>query len=100
MNVRRVLGGYRDLSCDCIERHASVSQQRSSLQIPSRRDDDGHPELINTRFAYVSVSRAAQDARIYTNNAEALGQKLSHDASKTSALDFRDVQANPNTNAA
>jgi type IV secretion system protein VirB4 len=51
-----------------------------------------HPELINTRFAYVSVSRASQDAQIYTNDAAALGQRLSRDASKTSAIDFRQPQ--------
>lgn len=27
-------------------------------------DTRAHPEFINTRFAYVSVSRAAQDAQI------------------------------------
>ena len=57
-------------------------------------DTRAHPELINTRFAYVSVSRASQDARLYTNDAEALGQRLSHDASKTSAIDFRSEQVN------
>ena len=47
-----------------------------------------HPELINTRFAYVSVSRASHEAQIDTNDAAALGERLSHDASKTSAIDL------------
>ncbi|MGI4828811.1 MAG: hypothetical protein ACRYFU_11570 [Janthinobacterium lividum] len=32
---------------------------------------------------------------IYTNDAAALGQKLSHDASKSSAIDFRQQQPSP-----
>jgi hypothetical protein len=44
--------------------------------------------LINTRLAYVAVSRASDDARIYTNNAKTLGQRLAADISKTAAVDF------------
>jgi hypothetical protein len=49
-------------------------------------DTNVHPELINTRFAYVSVSRASQDAQIFTNNLAQLTPQLSADISKTSAL--------------
>ena len=38
-------------------------------------DTKAHPELINTRFAYVSVSRASEDARIYTNDATTLAER-------------------------
>jgi ATP-dependent exoDNAse (exonuclease V) alpha subunit len=31
-------------------------------------DTETHPDLINSRFAYVSVSRAQSDAQIYTND--------------------------------
>jgi hypothetical protein len=58
-------------------------------------DTDVHPELINSRFAYVSVSRASHDAQIYTNNAATLAENLSHDVSKASAIDFGNVQATP-----
>ena len=51
-------------------------------------DTTAHPELLNARFAYVSVSRARIDAEIYTNNAEGLGSRLSADLGKTSALEF------------
>jgi hypothetical protein len=44
--------------------------------------------LINTRLAYVAVSRASEDVRIYTNDAETLGQRLAADISKTAAVDF------------
>jgi len=41
-------------------------------------DTHAHPELVSPRFAYVSVSRAAQDAQIYTNAASSLAASLSH----------------------
>jgi conjugative relaxase-like TrwC/TraI family protein len=49
-------------------------------------DTNIHPELINERFAYVSVSRAAQDAQIFTNAALSLTTSLSHAVTKSSAL--------------
>ena len=51
-------------------------------------DTDSSRTLINTRLAYVAISRASEDARIYTNNADTLGQRLSTDVTKTVALDF------------
>jgi ATP-dependent exoDNAse (exonuclease V) alpha subunit len=52
-----------------------------------------HPELINSRFAYVSVSRASHDAQIYTNDAASLAESLSRDVSKASAIDFGKTQS-------
>ena len=51
-------------------------------------DTNTHPELINPRFAYVSVSRAAHDAQIFTNDATALAQRLGHETGKSSAIEF------------
>lgn len=51
-------------------------------------DSDTHPDLINSRFAYVSVSRARLDAQIYTNDASSLTRILSNDISKASAIEF------------
>jgi hypothetical protein len=51
-------------------------------------DSQVHSELINSRFAYVSVSRAAQDAQIYTNSASSLTTSLSQTVTKTSALEM------------
>jgi conjugative relaxase-like TrwC/TraI family protein len=51
-------------------------------------DTDTHPGLINPRFAYVSVSRAAQDAQIYTNAASSLTASLSHAVTNSSAIDI------------
>jgi hypothetical protein len=51
-------------------------------------DTSVHPDLISARFAYVSVSRASVDARIYTNHAASLGKDLSHDVSKSAAMEI------------
>ena len=52
-------------------------------------DTDSARSLINTRLAYVSISRASDDARVYTNNADTLGERLATDINKTAAVDFR-----------
>ncbi len=71
--------------------HGYAVTSHSSQGITSERvlvnmDTNVHPELINTRFAYVSVSRAAHEAQIFTNDAATLASRLSVDISKTSAL--------------
>jgi conjugative relaxase-like TrwC/TraI family protein len=62
------------------------SQGLTSERVLVNMDTNVHPELINTRFAYVSVSRASQDAQIFTNNLAQLAPQLSTNISKTSAL--------------
>jgi conjugative relaxase-like TrwC/TraI family protein len=52
-------------------------------------DTETSHSLINTRLAYVAISRASEDVRIYTNHAETLGERLATDVSKTAAVDFR-----------
>jgi hypothetical protein len=42
--------------------------------------------LLNSRTAYVSVSRGQWDAQIFTNDREKLPQALGHDVSHQSAL--------------
>jgi ATP-dependent exoDNAse (exonuclease V) alpha subunit len=46
----------------------------------------GAKDLLNSRMAYVSVSRGRYDARIYTNNAQTLGQELTRDVSHSHAI--------------
>jgi conjugative relaxase-like TrwC/TraI family protein len=46
-----------------------------------------HEKLINTRLAYVSISRGRYDAQIYTNSRTELAERLSREVSKRSALD-------------
>jgi len=55
------------------------SQGLTAERVLVNMDTDVHPELINGRFAYVSVSRASHDAQIYTNNAATLGESLGHE---------------------
>jgi conjugative relaxase-like TrwC/TraI family protein len=51
-------------------------------------DNNVHPQLLNSRFAYVAVSRASIDAEIFTDDSSRLGQKLGHEVAKTSAVEF------------
>jgi ATP-dependent exoDNAse (exonuclease V) alpha subunit len=64
------------------------SQGLTAERVLVNMDTDVHPQLINSRFAYVSVSRASHDTQIYTNNAASLAAKLGHDVNKTSAIYF------------
>jgi ATP-dependent exoDNAse (exonuclease V) alpha subunit len=68
------------------------SQGLTAERVLVNMDTNVHPELINTRFAYVSVSRASQDAQIFTNDAATLAESLSRDVSKASAIDFGKAQ--------
>jgi hypothetical protein len=58
------------------------SQGLTSERVLVNMDKEVHPELINSRFAYVSVSRASHDAQIYTNKAATLAESLSNDVTK------------------
>jgi ATP-dependent exoDNAse (exonuclease V) alpha subunit len=51
-----------------------------------------HGELLNSRMAYVSVSRAQFDVQMYTNDAKTLGQQLSRDVSHPSAIQQTPIQ--------
>jgi hypothetical protein len=64
------------------------SQGLTSERVLVNMDTEVHPELLNSRFAYVSVSRASHDAQIYTNDAASLASSLSQDVSKTAAVEF------------
>jgi conjugative relaxase-like TrwC/TraI family protein len=63
------------------------SQGLTSERVLVNMDTNVHPELINDRFAYVSVSRASQDAQIFTNSVSSLTTGLTHAVTKTSALE-------------
>ena len=42
-------------------------------------------DLLNNRMAYVSISRGAHDAQLFTNDREKLSMALGHDVSKQTA---------------
>jgi conjugative relaxase-like TrwC/TraI family protein len=69
------------------------SQGLTAERVLVNMDTNVHPELINSRFAYVSVSRASHDAQVYTNDAASLAESLSRDVSKASAIDFGKAQS-------
>jgi ATP-dependent exoDNAse (exonuclease V) alpha subunit len=64
------------------------SQGLTAERVLVNMDTEIHPELINSRFAYVSVSRASHDAQVFTNDAASLAKHLGRDVSKTSAIDL------------
>jgi len=52
--------------------------------------EEAHENLINSRLAYVAVSRARYDAQIYTNDAGNLGNALSREVSHAAAVGVQD----------
>jgi ATP-dependent exoDNAse (exonuclease V) alpha subunit len=68
------------------------SQGLTSERVLIHTDTSVHPDLLNTRFGYVAVSRASHDATIFTDDMTKLGQHLEAEVSKTSALEFNENQ--------
>jgi len=68
------------------------SQGLTSKRVLINMDTEVHPQLINGRFAYVSVSRASDDAQVFTNDASNLAQRLCREVSKTSAVTFSNTE--------
>jgi ATP-dependent exoDNAse (exonuclease V) alpha subunit len=50
-----------------------------------------HGDLLNSRMAYVSISRAQFDVKLYTNDAKTLGWELGRNATKETALSQSEV---------
>jgi conjugative relaxase-like TrwC/TraI family protein len=65
------------------------SQGLTAERVLVHADTSVHPDLLNSRFAYVSISRASHEATLFTNDIAKLGPRLGADVSKTSALDVR-----------
>jgi len=51
-------------------------------------DTSVHPDLLNSRFGYVSISRASHEATLFTDDLAKLGPQLGAEVSKTSALEI------------
>ena len=62
------------------------SQGLTAERVLIHADTRVHPDLLNSRFGYVAVSRASHEATIFTDDVTKLGQHLGADVSKTSAL--------------
>jgi len=64
------------------------SQGLTAERVLVHADTSVHPDLLNSRFAYVSVSRTSHDAVLFTDDVAKLGPQLAADVSKTSALEI------------
>jgi conjugative relaxase-like TrwC/TraI family protein len=62
------------------------SQGLTANRVLVNVDTHVHPDLINSRFAYVSISRASLDAQVFTNDASSLATNLANVVDKLSAL--------------
>ena len=82
------LDPHRNLHLDygyAVTSHSSQGQTADRVLI-NVDTDLGAKDLLNSRMAYVAVSRGAHDAQIFTNNASTLGQELSRDVSHAPAI--------------
>jgi conjugative relaxase-like TrwC/TraI family protein len=64
------------------------SQGLTTERVLVNADTGVHPDLLNSRFAYVSISRASREATLFTDDTTKLGPLLGADVSKTSALEI------------
>ncbi len=69
------------------------SQGLTAERVLVHADTSVHPDLLNSRFAYVSVSRASHDAVLFTDDMAKLGPQLAADVSKTSALEINQASS-------
>ena len=65
------------------------AQGLTTGRVIANMDGETARSLVNSRLAYVAISRASEDARIYTNDAATIGQRLSTEITKTAAVEFR-----------
>jgi conjugative relaxase-like TrwC/TraI family protein len=65
------------------------SQGLTAERVLVNADTGVHPDLLNSRFGYVSISRASHEATFFTNDLAKLSPQLSADVSKTSALEIQ-----------
>lgn len=68
-------------------RSQGLSRERVYLTVDTRHSE----ELVNRRQFYVSVSRAVQDARIYTDDRQALARAVGREQGRESALSIVDA---------
>jgi len=64
------------------------SQGLTADHVLVHADTSVHPDLLNSRFGYVSISRASHQATLYTDDMTKLAPQLGANVSKTSALEI------------
>jgi len=96
------LDNDRRIEFDATERrhfdHGYAVTSHSSQGLTAERvlvnaDTGVHPDLLNSRFGYVSISRASHQATLFTDNMAKLSPQLSADVSKTSALEINQASS-------
>ncbi len=68
------------------------SQGQTAERVLIHVDTEKSEQLVNNRFAYVSVSRAQYDAQIYTNDGSELARDLSRDVSQRTATESQEQE--------
>jgi conjugative relaxase-like TrwC/TraI family protein len=69
------------------------SQGLTAERVLVHADTKVHPDLLNSRFGYVAISRASHEATLFTDNTAKLARQLGADVSKTSALEIGQASA-------
>jgi len=69
--------------------YSSQGQTANRVIVHVAAHDLENRELVNRRFAYVALSRARDDAQVYTNNAATLASKLDREVSKHVAIEIK-----------
>ena len=69
------------------------SQGLTAERVLVHGDTSVHPDLLNSRFAYVSISRASREATLFTDDLAKLGPQLGAEVSKTSALEINEASS-------
>ena len=69
------------------------SQGLTAQRVLVHADTRVHPDLLNSRFGYVSISRASHEATLFTDDMAKLGPQLGADVSKTSALEINQASS-------
>jgi ATP-dependent exoDNAse (exonuclease V) alpha subunit len=64
------------------------SQGLTAERVLVNADTGVHPDLLNSRFGCVSISRASHEATLFTDDITKLNPKLSIDVTKTSAIEM------------
>ncbi len=69
------------------------SQGLTAERVLVNIDTNMHPDLLNTRFAYVSVSRASHEAMLFTNDIAKIVPQLATEVSKSSAIEIQPIMS-------
>jgi ATP-dependent exoDNAse (exonuclease V) alpha subunit len=69
------------------------SQGLTAERVLVHADTSVHPDLLNSRFGYVAISRASHEAALFTDDVARLGPQLAADVSKTSALEINQASS-------